>query len=112
QVRALYLWLWPALAMAWPTLHNFEYGQAHLVTLGLALAGMLAFGARRRVLGGALLGAAVAIKIFPGLLVLWLLLRRRWHDATAAIVATLAWFAVALPVVGVEVYRQFFGAHL
>src|SRR5690606_10216144 len=65
---ALYVALWPALAMAWPTLYHFEFGQAHLFTLGLAVAGMLALSAKRLVLGGALLGGAIAIKVFPGLL--------------------------------------------
>jgi hypothetical protein len=112
RAAALHIALWPALAMAWPTLYNFEFGQAHLFTLGLAVAGMLALSAERPLVGGALLGGAIAIKVFPGLLALYLLLRRRFADALAATVGTLVWLAVAVLVVGPDVSQRFVVDHL
>ncbi len=86
---------WRAIAfiapvwIAVPTLTNLQYGQVHLVVLAMALVAMLAFRRQQYGLGGGLLAAAISAKIFPGLLVLVLLLERRWR----AVAATGVWLA-------------------
>jgi hypothetical protein len=49
--------------------------------------GMLLFEKRRNAAGGAVLAFAIASKIYPGLLVVWLLARRQW----SAVLWTAAW---------------------
>jgi uncharacterized membrane protein len=54
----------------------------------------------REGLAGALLGLACLIKLFPGLIVLYLLLRRRWRAAGAALGTFAAGNLLALALVG------------
>jgi len=91
--------LWPLLFVALPTLHNFSYGQAHLITMAAAVVGVVAIERKREVAGGALLGTAIAIKLFPALLLLPLVVRRRHRavlitSATVALLGAAAWVIV------------------
>jgi hypothetical protein len=85
----------PLLVSSLPVLTTLEYGQAHLLTLSLAMAAMLAFDVRHDALGGFLLGAAISIKIFPGLFLLYLLLKRRWHAVAMTLLACAAYAVLA-----------------
>ncbi len=95
QVAALLI---PVIWLSVPGMQSLQYGQFQMAALSCALAAMLAFDRNRNALGGALLSFAVFAKIFPGILVLWLLVQRRWR--------ALAWtgaFAVLFSVVAVAV---------
>ncbi|MGB5808919.1 MAG: glycosyltransferase family 87 protein [Polyangiales bacterium] len=74
------LWLMPLLLASMPTMFNFQFGQAHLLTIWVTLAAMVAFESRRPVVGGALLAWGIASKIFPGVLLLYLLFQKRWSE--------------------------------
>jgi hypothetical protein len=74
-------WLIPVLWLSVPVTQSLQYGQFHLSAIALAVGGMLAFERRRDALGGALLAAAALAKIFPGILVVYLLMQRRWRQA-------------------------------
>jgi hypothetical protein len=91
-------WLVPLALIAFPTLHSLQYGQFHVSAIALSIAALLAFDRRRSALGGALLAAAVLAKLFPGLLVVALVGRRRWRDlawtGAMAVVLTVVCFAV------------------
>jgi len=69
---------------------------------------MLAFEVKRPVLGGLLLAGGVASKLFPGILVLYLLLQKRWRALgwTAAFSAAFALLSVA--VTGTTPFERFF----
>ncbi len=54
----------------------------------------------RDVSAGVLLGIASLIKLFPGLLILFLVLRRRWKALAAVAVTTLLGMAVTVAIVG------------
>jgi hypothetical protein len=92
------LWMLPLLLVSMPTMFNLQFGQAHLITIWTAMAAMVAFEVKRPALGGALLAWGITSKMFPGLLVLYLLLQRRWADVTwtAAFSAALVLLAVAV----------------
>src|SRR5262249_29881520 len=70
----------PALVASIPFLVNLQFGQAHLFTLVLSMGALVAFQRGRAPLGGLLLGAAIVFKLFPGLLLVHLALRRRWRE--------------------------------
>lgn len=75
---------WRAALWAWCPVVVIEYGNnAHIDWLGVLLV-VLAFAARRTWLVGALVGAAIAVKLYPAL-VLPALMRRSWWTAVAAI---------------------------
>lgn len=106
------LWLLPAALAALPVLYNFQYGQAHLATISLAVLALLAFDARRSARGGLLLAAAILTKLFPAVLLVGLAVRRRWRALgwTAAWGAALTFLAVT--VFGVAPFAAFLGEHL
>ena len=75
---------------------TLQIGNAQLAFVALPMAAMVLFDRRRPALGGALLAYATVSKLYPALLVLYLLLRRDWRGAAwtiglgVAIVATVA----------------------
>jgi alpha-1,2-mannosyltransferase len=105
-VAARHRWpRWFAVALAVPLVYLMEpvretlaYGQVnlYLVALVLADAVLLARGSR---LAGAGIGLATAIKLTPGLFIVYLLVTRRWRQAGLAIAtfaaATLGTWALA-----------------
>jgi uncharacterized membrane protein len=74
-----------------------------LLAVGFAAFGLYAWARRRPVLAGVLLGLGAAAKLWPGLILIPLLLlgvraRRLTEPMWAAVAAVLAWVAVNLPV--------------
>ncbi|HSN25170.1 MAG TPA: glycosyltransferase family 87 protein [Kofleriaceae bacterium] len=88
----------PALALSTPLLFCLQWGQAHLIVLAAAVAGMLLLERGRRIAGASLLAFAIAVKIFPGLVLVYLAVRRRWGDVLATLGA-LAVLALASAVI-------------
>lgn len=101
------LWMLPLLLSSMATMFNFQFGQAHLFTVWTAMAGMLAFEAKRPALGGALLAGGIAAKIFPGLLVLYLLFQKRWLEVAWVTAFTLVFALVTLSVTGPSPFVEF-----
>lgn len=82
-------------------------GQLNGVLLALVT---LAWAAERRRLyawAGLALGLATAIKLFPGWLVLGLLLRRRWTGVIAAVAVFIALHACSWAVLGQQAYQDY-----
>jgi hypothetical protein len=90
----------PALWLATPTLLTLQTGNFQVAAFALAILGMVAFERGRRATGGALLGFAIAAKIFPGILVLYLLVRRQWKAVAWTAAFGALWSAAALLVLG------------
>jgi hypothetical protein len=101
--------LLPGLLSSFPFLFNFQFGQFHLAAIMLAMGGMLAFSRARYRLGGALLGGAVVTKIFPGLLLIYLAIRRRGRPILWTVIFVAIYVLVGLLVFGPEPYRAFLG---
>jgi len=102
----------PALIASLSFMFDMQFGQFHFVAIALSMAGMLAFGRDRHVLGGALLGAAIVCKLFPGILVLYLLAQRRWRPVISTAAWSLAWVLLGLAVLGWAPYEAFFDYQL
>jgi hypothetical protein len=90
----------PAIALSMPLIFCLQWGQAHVVVLAAAIAGMLLLARGRRIAGAGLLAFAIATKIFPGLLLVHLAIRRRWADLAATCAAIVVLFALAAAVLG------------
>jgi alpha-1,2-mannosyltransferase len=73
------LLLAPLVWISLPTLSALQKGNAQLMIIGLAMLAMLLFERRRFAAGGALLAFATASKLFPGLLLVYLIVRRQWR---------------------------------
>lgn len=81
-----------------PTLCTLQFGNLHLAAIAVAMLAMLAFARERHAVGGALLALLTLCKIFPGILIVYLLFARRWRS-----VAWTAGFAVAILIASVVV---------
>jgi hypothetical protein len=90
----------PVLVASIPLLVNLQWGQAHILTFMLSMGAFVAFQRGRAPLGGLLLGAATVFKLFPGLLLLYLLLRRRFREAAWTLAACAVITLLALVVLG------------
>ena len=104
---ALAALLIPAALAAAPTLLTLQTGNFTLALLALVVLAFVAFEERRDALGGALLAFAVAAKLFPGILALYLLLRRRWRAAAWTAAFGALYVAVALLVLGTAPFAHF-----
>jgi alpha-1,2-mannosyltransferase len=104
-------WLLVAGALAFPpVVGELVMGNVHLLLLGLLTLAWL--GIRREdaagaVVAGAAVGIAAVVKVFPGALLLWFLLTRRYRAALGFAIGAGALILVTLPITGVEAWRQF-----
>lgn len=91
------LWLVPLALVPLGVFHVFQGGNAQLFFVVLAMLSMLAFERGRHALGGLLLAYAIIGKLFPGLLIVYLVARREWRAAvwTCGWAATLTAVAIA-----------------
>jgi alpha-1,2-mannosyltransferase len=81
------LWLAPLALVPLTVFHVFQSGNAQLFFVALAMVAMLAFERGRHAIGGLLLAYAIVGKLFPGLLIIYLAVRRDWR----ALAWTAAW---------------------
>lgn len=70
-----------------PVRETFSFGQVNMLLLTLVTADLLFGVARGRWWGGVGIGLATAIKLTPGVFILYLLVTRRWREAGTAIAA-------------------------
>ena len=96
------------LATFTPLINNHVMGQANLPVVALVACGMLADRRHRPILGGVLVGVACMLKMSPGLLVAWWLVRREWRPAIAACSTAVALTLLSLPLVGLDGQLHFY----
>ncbi|MDI6767900.1 MAG: glycosyltransferase family 87 protein [Bacteroidota bacterium] len=104
--------LMAGLLSSFPFMFNFQFGQFHLATIMLAIGGMMAFDAGRNKLGGALLAGAIVTKIFPGIFLIYLAVRRQNRPIMWTLIFACVYTFVAILVVGVDPFYAFFDYHL
>ena len=85
------VWLTPYVIAAPPIMSTFQVGNVQMAIIAVSALAMLLFERRAYALGGLLLAYVIAAKIYPGVLVLYLLLRRDWRAVgwTGGVGATL-----------------------
>ena len=99
--------LWPRLPAEWrpvllaalidfpPALSHLVWGQVQLLLLLLLTGAWLCLRRRREGWAGALIGAAIAFKLFPALVLVPLVAARRWRAAAGAVLSAAAILAVS-----------------
>jgi alpha-1,2-mannosyltransferase len=93
-----------------PLIGELVMGNVHLLLLGLLGGAWLALRDERRSIGaiaGILIGVATLIKLFPGLVIVWLLLRGRYGPALWSLATIVALAVVALPVTAVGAWLDY-----
>ncbi|MEP6859399.1 MAG: glycosyltransferase family 87 protein [Deltaproteobacteria bacterium] len=86
-VRTRALLYAPLVFAAFPFGSVLQKGNAQILVIALAMLAMVLFDRRRYALGGVLLAFAMVSKLYPGMLVVYLLARRDWR----AVGWTIAW---------------------
>ena len=84
------LWLLPLAIVPLTTMFALQMGNAQLISIVVAMVALLAFARGHHAIGGLLLACAVAGKIFPAVLLVYLALRGNWR----AVGWTAAWMSV------------------
>jgi hypothetical protein len=95
-----------------PTFITLQMGNFHLAAVAMAMLAMVAFESGHRPLGGALLAFSTLAKLFPGVLVLHLLLRRRFREVAWTGAFAVVFTALAALVLGTDVFSAFLGYQL
>jgi hypothetical protein len=98
-----------AVLLCAPTVHvALQIGNAHIIIIAISMLAMVAFEEKRAIIGGALLGFAVVSKIWPVVLVVYLLLQRRWGQALWCGIAVAIYALGAFLLFGPNPYSAFF----
>lgn len=99
--------LMPLVWAGMTTIAGLQMGNFQVMTLAISMAGMALFARRHHAAGGALLGFAVAGKLFPGMLVLYLAVRRAWRPVIATCLGGLLFVLLALWDMGLAPFTAF-----
>ena len=97
----------PAFALSTPLLFALQWGQAHVIVIAAAMGGMLLLERGRRAGGAMLLAFAIAVKIFPGIALVYLAVRRRWRDVIATLVALAVLAAASVVILGPSTWHAY-----
>lgn len=102
----------PLVLVAFPVLHNFQYGQFHFAAIALAVLALILIARGRAAVGGTALALAILSKLFPAILLVPLALQRRWRALGWTFGASAALTALALVTLGTDVFTAFVDYHL
>jgi hypothetical protein len=87
-----------------PIVSDMQHGNINIFILALLAATLYLWAERRDGWAGTALGAAIAMKVTPGLVALYFLYRRQWRVAGAAVLGTVL-FAGVLPTIAFGVAK-------
>ncbi|MEW5991523.1 MAG: glycosyltransferase family 87 protein [Chloroflexota bacterium] len=104
-------WILVAAVLGFPpVVGELVLGNVHLVLLGLlglAWLGLRGGTTRGERIAGVAIGVAAVIKVFPGVLLLWFLLTRRWQGAAFVVVGAAAATLLTLPFTGIQPWLDY-----
>ena len=101
------LLLSPLVWMAVPTLSTLQKGNVQAMVIAGSVIAMALLARRRWAAGGALLAFATASKLYPGLLVVFLLARRQWRAVAWTAAMGLLFLAASVADLGLPAYGAF-----
>lgn len=103
------LLLSPLVWASLPLVNAFQKENVQMMIVALSVLAMLLFEKRRWAWGGFVLAFAIASKLYPGMLVIYLLVRRRWRAVAWTAVFGAAIVLVSLLDTGWTPYAAFLG---
>jgi hypothetical protein len=101
------LLLSPLVLAAFPTVVTLQMGNFQPMVIALAMLAMVLFQRRRWAGGGLLLAYATVSKLFPGVLLVYLIARRQWRAVGWTLAASLALTLLALVMAGWSPFLAF-----
>ena len=97
----------PLVLLATTTLTSLEIGNAHFLIITISLLGVLLLERRRYAIGGALLGYCIVGKIFPGVLLAYLVFARRWKAVVVTGIAMIGYVLATFALFGMKPFTAF-----
>jgi len=101
------IWLTPFVIAAPAIIATFQIGNAQLAVIAASMLAMLLFERRSKAAGGLLLAYVTVAKLYPGVLVLFLLLRRDWRAAWWTVGFGSALVAISMAAFGLAPFEAF-----
>ncbi len=90
----------PLVWLSFPMLSCLQKGNVQVTVIAATMLAMVLFERRRDAAGGAILAFVAMSKIYPGMLVIYLLAQRRWRALAWTTAAGIAFLAVSLLDIG------------
>jgi alpha-1,2-mannosyltransferase len=100
-------WLTPFVVLAPAIVITFVMGNVQLAIISVSMIAMVLFERKHHAAGGVLLAYAVVSKLYPGLLVLYLLLRRDWRAVASIALFSIAFVVISIADFGIGPYFSF-----
>ncbi|MBF5044952.1 DUF2029 domain-containing protein [Aggregicoccus sp. 17bor-14] len=97
----------PLVWVAYPTLSVLQKGNVQGAVIAASMLAMLLFERRRWAAGGAVLAFVTLSKLFPGMLLVYLLARRQWRALAWTAVMGAVWLGLSLLDLGGAPYAAF-----
>jgi hypothetical protein len=97
----------PVVWAGLPTVNTLQKGNVQLLIVSLSMIAMLFISRKKFLSGGILLAFTTASKIYPGMLIVYLLVRRQWRAIIYIAIAGIALALIALYAFGLQSYEAF-----
>ncbi|HEU4719136.1 MAG TPA: glycosyltransferase family 87 protein, partial [Bacteroidia bacterium] len=94
--------------LLFPLRANVEAGQSYFLVAGLLLSGWMFYGDKKYLPAALLWALAIHLKVFPGIVFLFLLFEKDWKMIAYLFAAGVAFFLAALPFTGFGVWENYF----
>jgi alpha-1,2-mannosyltransferase len=99
--------LLPLIFVAFPTLSMLQKGNIQGMVIALAVIAMLWLERGKHAAGGAILAYTIVSKLYPGLLLVYLVVRKQWSALAWTAGFGALYLSVSIADVGIEPYRAF-----
>ena len=90
-----------------PIVNNLYFGQSYLLLCALLLEGYMAYRREKTLLSSLCWGLAIVFKIFPAVIILWLLLRKKYRQALFLSAACGLLLLVSIGINGWDAWRYY-----
>ena len=110
--RFLYQPLLAVALLAMPILSNLQQGQVYLLLFALLSEGYLALEKGNFKTVGVLWSFAIVLKLFPAILLLFLLLEKQFKALAFVLIACFLWILITLPFVPIDTWMLFAFEHV
>lgn len=101
------LLLIPIVFAGIPTINTLQKGNVQLLIVAISMIAMVLFARKKTISGGILLAYATASKIYPGMLIVYLLVQRQWRAFICTAASGIAIALITLGLFGTQPYEAF-----
>jgi hypothetical protein len=90
-----------------PIRSNIYLGQAYLLLYCLLIEGFIAHQKRKWLLSSFIWAVAILLKIFPAIIIIWLIVKRKYKEAAFLLSACILLFVISIFICGIETWKYY-----